>query len=83
MNQWKQVVFSDEINIEVDNRINRVMFIRMTHDKYNDNCVLIQSKQESGSIGIWACMNYYGVGFFKIYDYCLMLIDKSNFWLIN
>lgn len=66
--KWRSVVFSDEMNIEVDNRKGRVMLRRMAHEKYNDDCILKRTKQGSGSIGIWACMHYSGVKFFKIFD---------------
>ena len=39
LDQCKQVIFSDEMNIEVGNRKNRVMFRRMAHEKYNEDCV--------------------------------------------
>lgn len=65
---WRKVIFSDEMNIEVDNRKNRIMLRRMAHEKYNEDCIVKRTKQGSGSIGIWACMNFYGVGFFRIFD---------------
>ncbi len=65
---WKRVIFSDEMNIEVDSRKNKVYLRRMPHEKYNDDCILKRTKQGSGSIGIWACMGYNGVGCFKIFE---------------
>ncbi len=65
---WKRVIFSDEMNIEVDSRKNKVFIRRMAHEKYNVDCILERTKQGSGSIGIWACMGFNGIGCFKIFD---------------
>jgi len=65
---WKRVLFSDEMNIEVDSRKNKVFIRRMAHEKYNSDCILERTKQGSGSIGLWACMGYNGIGCFKIFD---------------
>ena len=34
--KWRQVLFSDEMNIEVDNRKNRIKIRRMPSEKYNE-----------------------------------------------
>lgn len=66
--KWRQIMFSDEMNIEVDNRKNRIRIRRMTSEKYNEECIIKRTKQGSGSIGIWCCMSYYGLGVFSIFD---------------
>ncbi|CAF0954109.1 unnamed protein product [Brachionus calyciflorus] len=45
------------MNIEVDNRKNRICIRRNTAEKYNQDCIIKRTKQGSGSIGIWCCMN--------------------------
>lgn len=66
--KWRSVIFSDEMNIEVDVRKCRPMIRRMAHEKYNSDCIVQRTKQGSGSIGIWACMNYYGKISYHIFE---------------
>ena len=68
LSKWRQVLFSDEMNIEVDNRKNRICIRRTTAEKYNQDCIIKRTKQGSGSIGIWCCMSYYGLGIHCIFD---------------
>ncbi|CAF0978481.1 unnamed protein product [Brachionus calyciflorus] len=53
LSKWRQVLFSDEINIEVDNRKNRICIRRTTAEKYNQDFIIKRTKQGSGSIGKW------------------------------
>lgn len=64
---WRSVVFTDEMNVEVDNRKNTVKLRRMPEERMHDSCLLKRTKQGSGSIGIWACMSYNGMGFFTLF----------------
>lgn len=64
---WHRVIFTDEMNIEVDSRKNRIMLIRTPAEKYNPDCIDERTRQGSGSVGIWACMSYNGIGIFEIY----------------
>jgi len=64
---WRTVLFSDEMNVEVDSRKGRVMLRRTTKERFEESCILKRTKQGSGSIGIWACMGYNGVKFFKLF----------------
>ncbi|CAF0790426.1 unnamed protein product [Brachionus calyciflorus] len=61
LSKWRQVLFSDEMNIEVDNHKNRIFIRRTKAEKYNQDCIIKRTKQGSGSIGIWFCMSYYGL----------------------
>ena len=61
-------MFSDEMNIEVDNRKNRIMIHRQPSEKYNLDCIVLRTKQGSRSVGIWCCITYYGLGMFKLFD---------------
>ncbi|CAF0887952.1 unnamed protein product [Brachionus calyciflorus] len=52
LSKLRQVLFSDEMNIEVDNRKNRIVIRSTTAEKYNQNCIFKRTKQGSGSIVI-------------------------------
>ena len=60
--------FSNKITIEAYSRKNRVMLRRTPHEKMHPDCSMYKSKQSSGSIGIWTCMNFEGVGCFKLFN---------------
>ncbi len=65
--QWHNVIFSDEMNIELDKRKCRVLISsRLPQEKYNTDCILQRTKQCSGSIRVWACMGHRGDVFFKM-----------------
>ena len=63
---WKNVFFSDEMNVEVDLRKCGVKLRRTPGERNSEECTVKRTKQGSGSIGIWACMNYNGIGFFTL-----------------
>jgi transposase len=65
--KFRSVIWSDEMNIEVDCRKTRVMIRRMPNEKYRKDCIIERTKQGSGSIGVWACINYNGVGEVRIF----------------
>ena len=44
------------------------MLRRTPHEKMHPDCSMHRTKQGSGSISFWACMNNEGVGFFKLFD---------------
>jgi transposase len=66
--RWRDVLWSDEMNVERDNRKGRIMLRRTTDEKYSPDCIVERTRKGSGSIGIWACMNYNGVLFFRLYQ---------------
>lgn len=65
--RWRDVIFSDEMNVEVDLRKNRIMLRRTTEEKYSPECIIERTRKGSGSVGIWACMTYDGVKFFTLF----------------
>ena len=65
---WQRVFFSDEMNIEVDDRKCRPMLRRKRNEKYLEECVQESTRKGSGSIGIWAVLTYQGVLFFHLYE---------------
>ena len=44
------------------------MLRRTPHEKMHLDCFMYRIKQGSGSIGIWAYINYESVGCFKLFD---------------
>ena len=44
----KNVLFSDEMNVEVDSRKNRVMRRRAPHEKMHPDCSMYKTKQGGG-----------------------------------
>ncbi|RNA14659.1 Transposable element Tcb1 [Brachionus plicatilis] len=72
--KWRQIMFSDEMKIEIDNRKNRIQIRRMPSEKYNEDRIVKRTKQGSCSIEIWCCMSYHSLG---------NLTDKKLFQNIN
>ena len=56
------------MNVEIDSRKNQVMLRRTPHEIMHPYCSMYRTKQGSGSIGIWACMNYEGICCFKLFN---------------
>lgn len=65
---WRKVIFSDEMNIEVDNRKGPVKIRRLPSEKYHPSCIVERTRQGSGSIGIWACMTPNNLGIVHTFD---------------
>ena len=72
--QWSKVIFSDEVNVEVDNRKGRLMIRRLPSEKYHPDCLQQRTRQGSGSTGIWACMGGQGFGLWKLFK------ERLNQW---
>ncbi|CAF0890358.1 unnamed protein product [Brachionus calyciflorus] len=68
VSKWRKVLYSDEMNIEVDNRKNRICIRRTCAEKYNQDCIIQRTKQGSGLIRIWCCLSYYGLGIHGIFE---------------
>ena len=56
------------MNVEIDSRKIQVMLRKTPHEKMHPYCSMYRTKQGSGSIGIWACMNNEGICCFKLFD---------------
>ena len=67
LEKWKQVIFSDENNFEVMNRKSKVLFKRVKSEKYSNHLVVPRLQCGSGSVVIWGCFNFNGVGVYNIY----------------
>ena len=81
--KWRTILFSDEMNIEVDNRKGRIMLRRLPSEKYHPDCIVERTRAGSGSTRLWACMSGYGFGLFQLFNGRLNLhsyidiIDKN------
>ena len=65
--QWSKVLFSDEMNIEVDNRKCRIMLRRLPSEKYHEDCIAKRTRAGSGSTGLWVVMSSDGLGIYKLF----------------
>ena len=59
--KWRTILFSDAMNIEVDNPKGQIMLRRLPSEKYHPDCIVERTRAGSGSTGLWACMS----GFFN------------------
>ncbi|RNA14184.1 paired box and transposase domain containing, partial [Brachionus plicatilis] len=80
---WAKVIFSDESNFEVLNRKSRVFVKRFQNEKYYPKFCVPSVQKGGGSVGIWGCMSYEGVGCCSTYtrrinQYIIISIDISN-----
>ncbi len=66
--ELNSIVFSDEANFEVHNRKNTVLVRRFSHEKYDDRFVTPHVQGGGGSVGIWGCIGFKGIGSVKIND---------------
>lgn len=65
---WAKVIFSDESNFEVLNRKSRVFVKRFKSEKYHPKFCVPRVQKGGGSVGIWGCMSYEGVGCCSLYS---------------
>lgn len=66
--RWRDVIFSDEMYVHVDSRKNCIMLLRKSDVKHDSNCIIENTNQCNDCIGIWVCMSYTGVKFFKLFS---------------
>jgi transposase len=59
--QWKQVLWSDESKYQLF-PTGRVIVRRRTHEKWHPQCIIPTVKFGGGSIMVWGCMSWHGVG---------------------
>ena len=59
---WKQVIWSDEKKIELMNSRRRVIVYRRPGQRYQLKYVKPSIKHGGGSIMVWGCFGYNGVG---------------------
>jgi len=64
---WANVIFSDESNFEVFNRKGRVFVKRLRAEKYSQRFVIPRLQGGGGSAGIWGCISHKGSGCCYLY----------------
>lgn len=62
LDQWKSVLWSDESKFEIFGTRRRVFVRRKVGEKYKSACVLPSVKHGGGSVMVWGCFSYDGVG---------------------
>lgn len=84
LDQWKQIVWSDECHIEHDNQKN-ILVWRKPNEKLINDCTKGTLKSGRFSITIWGCIGWEGVGPIKILEgklnskkYIKLLNDVHN-----
>ena len=65
--QWKNIMWSDESNFELINRKSNIAVKRIAHEKYYARYISPTVQRGGGSIGIWSCFNYKSVGMCQTY----------------
>ena len=70
VNDWSNVVFTDENNYEILNRKNRIYTRRFRHDPTRFERSQ-QRVHRRGGIGLWSYVTCHGLGSLVIYDRCL------------
>jgi transposase len=66
--QIKKIIFSDESNYTVYNRKNKLCVRRKANEKFKNQMLSPRLQNGGGSVGIWGCISYDGVGIPYIYD---------------
>lgn len=66
INDWKKVLFSDESKIELFNNDGPQKCWRKQGEAFNPKCILPTVKHGGGSIMVWGCFNFKGVGGIEI-----------------
>jgi len=64
---WANVIFSDESNFEVINRKSRIFVTRLRCEKYEPRFCTPCVQGGGGSAGIWGCISHKGTGVSNIY----------------
>ena len=67
VNDWANVIFSDESNFEVFNRKGRVLVKRYRSEKFSTRFVIPRLQGGGGSAGIWGCITNKGTGVCDVY----------------
>lgn len=67
IDQWKQVLWTDESKFEIFGSKRRTFCRRKPGERYKPECVKATVKHGGGSVMVWGCFSYDGVGsLFKV-----------------
>ncbi|KAJ3527972.1 hypothetical protein NMY22_g9584 [Coprinellus aureogranulatus] len=55
-NEWKNVIWSDECYVHLDDTSGRIWVTRKADEKYDENCMVPTFKQSSVRAMVWGCM---------------------------
>ena len=62
LDQWKNVLWSDESKFEIFGNKRRTFVRRNTNEKFIDSCLEPTIKHGGGSVMVWGCFYFNGVG---------------------
>lgn len=68
IDQWKSVLWSDESKFQLFGSNRRQYIRRQTGERQKPNCVASKVKHGGGSVMVWGCFSYDGVGQLKKID---------------
>lgn len=60
--RWRNVLFSDESSFELFSSKYRIHVRRRSTEKFKDECLQPTVKHGGGTIMVWGCMSWYGLG---------------------
>ena len=66
--QWKMIIFSDELNFKIINRKSKRFVRHKNAEKYLKQHMQSRILKGGGPVGIWGCISGSGVGCHKIYE---------------
>jgi transposase len=65
---WAKVIWSDESNFEIFNRKSQIYVKRLCGEKFNARFCTPMIQGGGGSVGIWGCFSYKGIGCISLYQ---------------
>ena len=76
MEQWKMIIFSDELNFKIINRKNKRFVCHKNTEKYLKQHMQSRIQKGGGSVGIWGCISGSGIGCHKI---CERILNQYGY----
>lgn len=81
--QWKQVLWTDESKFEIFGSRRRIFVRRNTSEKMTPQCIVPTVKHGGGSIMVWGCFCGYGIGDFIKFDGIMKKENYKNILIRN
>ena len=69
VDNWKKILLTDESKVQLYGNSRRLYVRRRSNERMLNECVKSKVKQDGGSIQVWGCFSYNGVGdLYRIID---------------